>query len=224
VALSAETKRALWASSAGYCQNPGCRADLIQLFQTGDVTNLDELAHIVASKKHGPRGKDVVSGSRDAFENVIILCPTCHTLIDKAPDKYPTDLLLKWKAEHITVIYNALASVFKTRQEFGEHVHRILRRNKAIFDEYGPHSKAAAKNPLSDAASAWQRLVLSDILPNNRELLMLLRRNQELLDRKERELMERFRIHAEALEYNHISGDKNSSAPIFPDEINKILT
>jgi hypothetical protein len=223
VALSAETKRALWASSAGHCQNPGCRADLIRLFENGDVTNLDELAHIVAKRKDGPRGTEIVAESRDAFENVIVLCPTCHTLVDKNPDKYPTHLLLEWKAEHIAIVRGALVSVCKTRQQLSERVHRILRRNKALFDQYGPRSDAA-KNPMSDAASAWQRLMLSDILPNNRELLMLLRRNDELLERNERELMERFRIHAEALEYNHISGDKNSSAPMFPQEINKILT
>jgi len=223
VPISAETKRALWASPAGYCQNPGCRADLIRLFENGDVTNLDELAHVVARKEEGPRGRDILAGSRDTFENVVILCPTCHTLVDKNPDKYPAHLLLKWKAEHIAIIQNAFASLFKTRRELGKHVHRILRRNKAIFDEYGPHSQAAAKNPMSDAARAWQRLLLSDILPNNRELVMMLRRNERLLETNELEIMERFRIHAEALEYNHISGDTNSSAPIFPREINSIL-
>lgn len=223
VSLSAVTKRALWASAGGYCQNPGCRADLIQLSQNGDVTNLDELAHIVARKAEGPRGKDPRQVGRDTFENIIILCPRCHSLVDKNPNQYPTDLLLKWKAEHISTIQNAFAPIFKTRGELGGRTHEILRRNKAIFDEYGPHSESAAKNPMSDAANAWQRLLLSDIIPNNRALLMLVRRNQMLLNPTEREVIEQFRIHAEALEFNHLSGDKNNTAPIFPKAMNDIL-
>jgi len=34
------------------------------------------------------------------YVNLILLCPSCHTHVDKAPEEYPEDLLKKWKKDH----------------------------------------------------------------------------------------------------------------------------
>lgn len=34
---------------------------------------------------------------RESINNGIWLCSACHTLIDKNPDEYPVEELLKWK-------------------------------------------------------------------------------------------------------------------------------
>ncbi|MGI5207496.1 SAVMC3_10250 family protein [Spirillospora sp. CA-108201] len=61
---------------------------------------MGELAHIIPANLRGPRGqseRELTETGRAMRENIIMLCPTCHTLIDKAPEKYPADLLRNWK-------------------------------------------------------------------------------------------------------------------------------
>ncbi|MCB9551939.1 MAG: hypothetical protein H6705_08655 [Myxococcales bacterium] len=42
----------------------------------------------------------MAAADRDEADNLILLCPTHHTLIDKVPEQYPAELLRRWKAEH----------------------------------------------------------------------------------------------------------------------------
>jgi hypothetical protein len=220
--ISAAVKRALWAESAGYCANPDCHEDLIRLFENQSISSIDELAHIIAQSSAGPRGAGSAEGDRDAFDNILVLCPTCHTLIDKNPDSYPPQLLRKWKHAHRTAIRAIFGKTFENRELLREHLQNILRRNKALFDQYGPLSTAAS-NPLSDSAKMWRRVVVSDLLPNNREIIQSLSHNQKLLTPKDLEVVEAFRMHAEAFEFNHLSGDKFAEAPMFPKDIYMIL-
>lgn len=62
-------KRKLWAESMGRCMNPHCHIDLFNL--NGDIA---EQAHIIP-----------YSETQDnSFENLILLCPNCHTNFDKS--------------------------------------------------------------------------------------------------------------------------------------------
>lgn len=69
----------------------------------------------------------------------------------------------------------------------------------------------------------WSRLAVSDIIPNNRRVIALLRTNDHLLDDSERKTVQEYVVHAEAFEYNHLSGDKSPAAPLFPSAMNSIL-
>src|SRR6185312_13137244 len=85
---------------------PHCRADLTVLLQGSGSYNVGEMAHIIAKSPDGPRG--VAGGGADAYENLILLCPTCHRKIDKAPEgEYPVELLCAWKSEHESAIREA---------------------------------------------------------------------------------------------------------------------
>ena len=44
-----------------------------------------------------------------------------------------------------------------------------------------------------------------------------------LLSEEEKEALDKFVLHQQEFEYNHMSGDKTSAAPLFPDEMNTIL-
>lgn len=224
MAISDRVKRQLWASSAGACQNPACRDDLFRVVADGAITSIDELAHIIGQSSDGPRGNDQLPlGARDNFENVIVLCPSCHALIDKAPQQFPTELLREWKRSHQEVIKRAfLIPIFKDRSELRSEVRFLLERNKGIFEAYGPHSRSAA-NPLAEAAKQWRRLVLREVLPNNKKIAALLEINSHLLNAEEQATLRAFVVHAEAFEYNHVSGDKNSVAPLFPEVMDSIL-
>ena len=48
-----------------------------------------------------PRAKpDLTESERGAFNNLVLLCANCHTMVDKAPEAYPDVLILKWKRDH----------------------------------------------------------------------------------------------------------------------------
>jgi hypothetical protein len=224
MAIADRVKRQLWASSAGLCQNPACRDDLFRVFADGAITSIDELAHVIAQRSDGPRGNDQLPLSeRDEFENVIVLCPSCHTLADKVPQHHPPELLRRWKRTHKEIVRRALLTpILKDRLELRSEVQPLLERNKGIFEAYGPHSRASI-NPLAEAAKQWRRLVLIEILPNNKKIAALLEINRHLLKAEEQATLRAFVVHAEALEYNHVSGDKNPVAPLFPNEMDSIL-
>ena len=73
---------------------------------------------------------------------------------------------------------------------------------------------------MSDAASVWERRAIDTIVPNNKYIAEVLERNEKLLLEPEIGILEQFKLHQEAFEYNHLSGDKNASAPLFPQEMN----
>src|SRR5260370_6274897 len=59
------------------------------------------MAHIVAFREDGPRGK---SELRPAYindvGNLMLLCPQCHKLIDDHPDQYTVPVVEKFKEAH----------------------------------------------------------------------------------------------------------------------------
>lgn len=68
-----------------------------------DLSILGEMAHIIAQKPDGPRGVSTLSLSeRDSFKNLILLCPTHHTIIDKDSSTWTPDKLLEMKLNHET--------------------------------------------------------------------------------------------------------------------------
>lgn len=222
--ISEQVKRRLWSSSGGFCQNPSCRTELFRFFDSGKATSLEQFAHVIAQKPSGPRGKDSLPVSqRDEFDNLIMLCPACHTIVDKNQAEYDIQLLLRWKDEHESTINNALiCPVFDTRVELRSEIEKLLARNEEIFQTYGPHSYTDT-SPISEAADMWTKLVLSDVIPNNRKICDLLRANYHLLCASEQQVVQEFRLHAEAFEYNHVSGEKSQVAPLFPKSMNSIL-
>jgi len=87
----------LWSAAAGRCSFPGCR---IVLSTTGE-TVLGEMAHIAARSPDGPRGDhELPLPARDEYANLILLCPTHHTLIDSELDQWSVERLRGLKAEH----------------------------------------------------------------------------------------------------------------------------
>jgi hypothetical protein len=87
----------LWGRAGGICSNPSCRIDLTVLLEERNY-HIGEMAHIIAKQPSGNRG--VISGGSDNYSNLILLCPTCHTHIDKSPDGfYPVEQLHDWKRQ-----------------------------------------------------------------------------------------------------------------------------
>ena len=60
-----------------------------------------EICHIRARRKNGPRFDPLLSSEeKDDFKNLLLLCPTCHTLADKKSKTYSVELLTEIKDIH----------------------------------------------------------------------------------------------------------------------------
>lgn len=94
--VSLTVVKRLFAKSGNQCAMPWCKAPLV----VGDL-NIAEICHIRARRKGGPRfDADLTAAEKDAFDNLLLLCPTHHTEADKNPAKFTVGLLTDIKKLH----------------------------------------------------------------------------------------------------------------------------
>jgi hypothetical protein len=218
----AHTRLRLFADSGGRCQNPNCFADLF--LELGDKKiHIAEMAHVFSARDDGPRANRILSQEeRGAYDNLILLCPRCHTIVDKAEKEFPDSLLLQWKREHKGRIQEAFGVIeYRTRTDARRAIEQLLGENRAIFETYGPET-AERFNPESDSPSLWKRKIMTKLLPNNRQILRILDRNRAHLRSDEASILERFRQHVDDFEGKHLEGISSSGLP-FPSDMGKIL-
>lgn len=216
------TQRRLFAASGGYCQNPACKRELF-VDAAGKSIHVAEMAHVFAANDDGPRAKAQMSkAERGAFENLILLCAVCHTMIDKAPDAYTDDMILGWKRDHAQKLQGLFGvTEFPNRGAARAVITPLLNENRAIFERYGPHIEAA-RDPESGAAETWRRKMLTRILPNSNRIIAQLDANRALLTKDEPGVVEAFRQHIDDLEAVHIEG-RREDASRFPADMQNIL-
>ena len=95
-APSTKTLRRLYLLSGNQCANPKCATVLIN----ANGTLVADVCHIKAESPGGPRFDETLGvEERRAPENLILLCNTCHTLVDAEPNKYSIAVLTKWKSD-----------------------------------------------------------------------------------------------------------------------------
>lgn len=224
MSIEAKTKRLLLARSGGFCGNPNCNADLYPLFENREITNIEELAHIIGQSTDGPRGEnDLPLEERDDYENIILLCPNCHRKVDKFSHLYSDETVRNWKQTHeerIVALFNI--PKFETRDLARKAIAKIQLSNKMVFDTYGPFSKKAEENYL-ETEKIWEQKSIKTIIPNNNKIYAILERNYELLTEDEKSLFEVWKLHKESFEFNKLSGDKTSALVIYPTAFNTIL-
>lgn len=213
------TKQRLFAASAGYCQNPNCNVPLFR--ETGtEAIHIAELAHVFAANNEGPRSPGTLSvAERGAFENLIVLCPSCHTEIDKSERDYPAELLREWKASHQTAIHKVFgATKFTTRSKVREAIEPLLAENLSLFEALNP-DMPYGENPESEVAAKWQAAMRARILPNNRRILALLDANREHMRDEEKRVLEHFRQHVDDLGLRHLTDVAPANQQRFPSSM-----
>jgi hypothetical protein len=222
-APNSHTKLKLFADSGGYCQNPDCNSNLFLTIGASEF-HIAEMAHIISAGDKGPRtDSSLTPADKGDFANLILLCPTCHTKIDKAEEEYPNTLIIEWKKKHsekIRRIFNI--KQYQTRDQARNAVVPLLTENKVIFDTYGPMTDARF-NPESEMPMRWLAKVHQSILPNNRKLLNILDMNYGLLLEKEKETVELYRQHVFDFEQKHINKADIDSLQ-FPIKMSLIFT
>ena len=90
------TLRTLYAHSGNQCTKPDCSTVLINA--NGSV--VADVCHIKAAKKGGPRfDANLTSEQRRHVSNLILLCRTCHALVDAETKRYTVATLTRWKCD-----------------------------------------------------------------------------------------------------------------------------
>jgi hypothetical protein len=210
----------LWSESGGHCQNPACRRDLHAISKRVSVS---ELAHIIPASDGGPRGESdqhLDDDQRAAANNILLLCPTCHTAIDKDPAEYPIERLRGWKNISIAARTAAFGTPrFKTRAEAHAKLVSLLAKNWKVFDKYGPQAGGLDE----DRAALWAKFVKSTVIPVNRQVLAHIRANEHLLTASEAATVAEFEIHAGQLEDRHLGGNWAAGTLTFPADVPRLF-
>jgi hypothetical protein len=92
MSISQKDIKKLFSLSAGMCNI--CRLQLAE----HDI-QIGEMAHIIAKSPNGPRGANQ-SLEINSYNNLILLCPTHHKIVDKNPKEYPIEKLNEIKNTH----------------------------------------------------------------------------------------------------------------------------
>ena len=201
-AVSTVTQRKLWMESMGHCMNPSCEVSLIV-----DGAYIGEFAHIVPHKEEGSV----------EFENLIGLCRNCHNKIDSKRNNRTIRILQTWKTtreEEIAARFTQKFSSFKLLQEY---VVPLLRRNRAIYECYGPGTSGSSDDGHHTLWIAFE----AEILVNNRKILLAMERNRKLLHRENQDIILDFRVHIE--EFVHTRMNKVRRVQLFPQELSSIF-
>lgn len=213
MAISEKTIKLLWGNAAARCAFPDCGA-LLCTPESGAAApyTIGEMAHIRGEKKGANRhDENQTAKERDAYANLILLCPTHHTLIDKPENEatYSVNQLLNMKLQHNQDVENRFKScVYKSKQDIAKVIHPLLVQNHAAFKNYGPQSDIARKNPESDAHAVWLSMRLSTIVPNNRRIKDIVSKHMDLFDASEQKTLAEFEVHASG--YEGWVNDENS--------------
>ena len=100
--------------------NPECKAELFK--ESGDIM---EKAHIIP----------YCDTEDNSYENLIILCPNCHTNFDKN-GAFSVDEVKTWKQIRKDEFERFFSKKYDTFEELKSEVVPLLLRNQAIFENY----------------------------------------------------------------------------------------
>lgn len=155
------TIRRLDILSGNQCYNPNCTK---QLIAHDGATIISKICHIEAAKSNGPRfNPQMNDDERRSFDNLLLLCDECHTVIDNMSnlEKYHVNLLKVWKKTHeskqiyehlknpslLKLAVNAISKItfvdetnnnqdlkaFKIQDKI---TYNSIKRNKSLIEEY----------------------------------------------------------------------------------------
>ncbi|PAQ00787.1 HNH endonuclease [Mesorhizobium mediterraneum] len=225
-AIAAATRLRLFSDSAGHCQKPDCLDPLFPVELGGDK-HIAEMAHVIPHGEAGPRRQDRPTGDfdPDTFENLILLCPTCHTKIDKDPESFPRHILLEWKQNHVANLAakQGIRS-YEDRAQARAAVAGIMAENKAIWDKFAPeHGSDFEYDPESESAQSWTQRMRSVILPNHYRAQAIIKANLGLATDDERRAFAEYQEHVRGLSERHVCGVAGRAIR-FPQAMEGIFT
>lgn len=199
--INKDVEKRLYAESMGRCMNPACRKELF-----GENGDMVEKAHIDPYCKTAD----------NTFENLVVLCPNCHTNFDKNHAFTPEEVL-SWKKTRREEVERIFSKEFSSFEELKIAVVPLLEENKAIYENYY----------LRDNKSLWNKFEIK-VLQNNRKLKLLFSANLSLIQRSQNksysnlEYIQLFMAHVEEFELTRSDHEKTREI-LFPAEINSMF-
>jgi hypothetical protein len=164
------------------------------------------------------------AATRSDPANIVLLCPTCHTTVDKDPSAHPAELLLAKKRTRAAAVARiGGVPTFASRSDARKAVEASLDRNATIFRLLGP-SRRDGSLPSTEAAAEWRERVLEDIIPGNELIVALVEMNPDLATKPDRTAAEKLRLHTQDLARKHRYGEIVGRARRFPREAALIFT
>lgn len=199
--ISADVKKRLYAESMGRCMNPACQQNLFG--ENGDII---EKAHI----------DPYCETADNTFENLVLLCPNCHTNFDKNHAFTPEEVL-GWKKTIREEVERLFSKRFSNFEELKNEVSPLLAENKFIYENYY----------LQGNKTLWDKFEVK-ILQNNRKLKLLFSANLGLFQRNNTkeysnlEYIRQFIAHVEEFEITRDDAEKTRKI-LFPAEIDSMF-
>lgn len=226
--ISPKSIKILWAESGNMCAYPKCNIEITAISTEKKAYTIGEMAHIKGEKKSSCRYDIAQSDTeRNSHENLILLCPTHHTEIDKVENlsTYTVEYLLEMKKQHIKNIKSKLKSETLERlDDLKSKVLPYLADNYTVWNEYGPLSIKAMQNPHSTSLhKIWLHQRLEKIIPNNRNILELIKTNRHLFDSEAQQVVSDFITHVESYEEWVHSSDTYQIVKPFPPKFNDLI-
>lgn len=225
--ITEKSVKILWGGSGNQCAYPECTTNLTALTETKGYT-LGEMAHIKGDKPDSCRYDALQNDKeRNSHENLILLCPTHHTLIDKPENLniFTVDALIEMKKNHLAKVRDKLkADKIDNIELLKAKIAPYLTDNYTNWSEYGPLSEKAQRSPHStDLHQIWLHIRLEKIIPNNRIILELISTNRNLFDKKDQNTISDFITHAESYENWVISNNNYQSVKKFPQKFSELI-
>lgn len=182
---SVSTIKRLFAVSGNNCAFPKCPLPLVDE-KSGKVTG--RICHIKARSAGGARYDDnQTDDERNSFENLMLLCPIHHDVIDSDEDSYTAERLHKINFDH--------KKAFQNGQEASDEVVGMLTSNSqnaeiisTSTNQSGGQTANRIYNVLQkeESANDWEREIKIKRFNHDLEIF---RQSSELLDEDTLEIM-----------------------------------
>lgn len=159
----------LFAESGNLCAFPKCSSPLV----TGKMV-LGEICHIKAQNLTGARfDNSQTDEDRHSFDNIILLCPTHHKVVDDDEESYSAERLVKMKADHASRTNSgrfasdleSLSAIFVTdqinssNQSGGVTAHTI---NATTLNVQSPQTGSFAQRRLEAIEILWNAILTAE--------------------------------------------------------------
>jgi hypothetical protein len=112
MSIDARTRKILWAKAGNRCSyryaGEVCNEELV-ITDGKDVTLIGNECHIIGEKPKAARYLPHYEG-RNSYDNLILMCPKHHKIIDANEKKYTAQVLREMKKAHEKTITERLTS------------------------------------------------------------------------------------------------------------------
>lgn len=229
MAITRKSIKILWSAAGGRCAFPNCWERLCyHEAKNAAPYTLGEMAHICGDKPGSNRHDlSLTESERDNYQNLILLCPTHHTVIDRKENEtiYTVEMLLEMKAAHEATILERLDKRLDVgKEDIAREILPLLEESRQSWAQYGPTSELARTQPYNEAVHAvWEAERLSVIVPNNRKIAELLLSNKKLFDASEHAAVLAFLMHERSYDQWVNDAIPYSAVKRFPAEFDELI-